>query len=143
MSEPEPRPPRQRKTDSWSFVVFLLVVLVLAFLVFRPFLTITAVSASVAILLAPLHQRLAGALRGRRGLAAGLVVVLTAVVLLGPMLSYAVLISNQARGLLEWLRPHLDPEELRRAWVDLPGRYPWIASLKERLQLDQADLMKE
>ena len=51
-------------------------ILVLAFLVFRYFiLTFAAVAVSVALLLAPLQGRLTQQLGGRRGLAAGLLIV--------------------------------------------------------------------
>jgi predicted PurR-regulated permease PerM len=43
-------------------------------------------------------------------------------------------------SLFESVRPKLEPEALRLLWTDtLPARYPWLATMKEWLRLDQPD----
>ena len=109
--------------------LFLALVVVLAWVTFRYFILTFAVSVSVALLLAPLQESLTRRLRGRRGLAAAILVLLTAVVILIPVLSYGTLITRQAIAFFEWLRPQLQPENIERFWREtLQTRYPLLAS---------------
>jgi predicted PurR-regulated permease PerM len=130
-------PPRRRRVATYSFLVVFFIVLVLNFVVFRHFLIVVIVAASVAAMLGPLYDRLTRAFRGRRSLAAGVMVALTTVIILVPLLSYGVLLGNQAVGFFESVRPHLQPEALRELLTQkLPARYPWLADLRDWLQLD-------
>ncbi len=106
---------------------FLTGVALLAFLVFRHFLAVFTVAASVALLLAPAQQRLTRAWRGRNGPAAALLVLLTTVLLLVPVLTSAAILSQHALSFFDWVRPHLQPEALRELWREtLPQRFPWL-----------------
>lgn len=138
--------PRRAKVVFYSFLVVLFFILFLAFLVFRHFLITAAVAASVAALLGPIYDRLTKALRGRRSASAALMVALTVIVILVPLLTYALLLKNQAVGFYDWVRPRLEPQTLTRLWnEDLPARYAWVESLRERLQsmgLDQERLLE-
>src|SRR5512144_624114 len=84
-------------------VATLVAIAYLAFLVFRPFLLTFVVSASIALLLTPLHQRLSRWFGGRRGLAAGLLVTLVALTLLIPITAAAGIAANQAVTFFEWV----------------------------------------
>ena len=111
----------------YPLLAFLAGVALLAFLVFRHFLAVFTVAASVALLLAPAQQRLTRAWRGRNGLAAALLVLLTAVLLLVPVLTSAAILSEHALTFFDWVRPHLQPEALRELWREtLPQRFPWL-----------------
>ena len=136
---------RRPKVVFYSFLILLFFIFFLAFLVFRHFLVTVAVSASVAALLGPVYDRLTRALRGQRSLSAALMVALTTVVILVPLLTYAILLSNQAVDFYEWIRPQLEAAALRQLWTqDLPARYPWLLRVQEAFQLtdlDQARLM--
>jgi len=135
-----PNEPRRAKVVFYSFLVVLCFILFLTFLVFRHFLVTVAVSASVAALLGPIYDRLTKALRGRRSASAALMVGMTAIVILLPLSVYAVLLKNQAVAFYDWVRPHLEPEALQRLWTEeLPVRYPWFESFKERLELTDLD----
>jgi len=138
--------PRREKVVFYSFLVVLFFILFLAFLVFRHFLITAAVAASVAALLGPIYDRLTKALRGRRSISAAVMVSATVIVILLPLLTYAVLLKNQVVGFYDWVRPRLEPEMLGRLWSEeLPTRYTWVASLKETLQvagIDQERLME-
>ncbi len=141
-----PGRPRRAKVVFYSFLVVLFFILFLAVLVFRHFLITAAVAASVAALLGPVYDRLTKALRGRRSISAAVMVGATVVVILVPLLTYAVLLKNQVVGFYDWVRPRLEPETLGKLWTEeLPARYTWVASLKETLQLtgiDQERLME-
>lgn len=119
-----------RLTSSWRtqapLVACLLVILLLAFLVFRPFVLTFTVAGSVALMLAPLQRHLTRRL-GRKGVAAGLLVLFCAVALLAPVLSYGTLLAQQATAFVEWLRPRLEPAALEKLWGQtLPARYPLL-----------------
>jgi predicted PurR-regulated permease PerM len=131
---------RRPKVLFYSFLVLLFLIFFAAFLVFRHFLVTVAVSASVAALLGPVYDRLNAALRGKRSLSAALMVALTTVVILVPLLTYAILLSNQAVDFYEWIRPRLEPDALRQLWIqDLPARYSWVQTLQQRFQLTELD----
>jgi len=122
-----------RKVVRYSLLACLFLILVLAFVVFRPFILTFAVAASVSLLLAPAHDRLTRALGGRHSLAAALLVLLCTVMILVPVLSYGVLLVDQAAGFFDWVRPRLEPAALDRLWREtLPARFPllmdWLRS---------------
>ena len=122
-----------RKVVRYSLLACLFLILVLAFVVFRYFVLTFAVAASVSLLLAPVHDRLTRALGGRHSLAAALLVLLCTVMILVPVLSYGMLLVQQAAGFFEWVRPRLEPAALDRLWREtLPARFPslmmWLRS---------------
>jgi predicted PurR-regulated permease PerM len=127
---------RRRRDLLTPLLIVLAAILVLAFWVFKPFILVFAVAACVALLLAPVQKRLARLLGGRPTLAAVVLVLLTTVVILGPVLTSLFLLARQFAAFLEWVRvqPLMGPEELQRFWDDLPQRYPglrhWIAWLQ-------------
>jgi len=106
----------------------LLLIVVLAFMVFRPFLLNFTVAASVALLLSPLQRQLRAWLRDRRNLAASLLVLLVVVLILLPVLSYGALIGEQAVVFFEWVRPRLRPAALQTLWREILAHFPWLAS---------------
>jgi len=109
-------------------LAFLLMSLALAFVVFRFFLLTFTVAASVALMLARLHGSLSRRLGGRDGLAAALLVLAVMLVILLPVFFYGVLIFQQAVAFLDWLRPHLEPQEWDVFWREtLPARSPSLA----------------
>jgi len=132
-------PERRRRDLLTPLLLALALILVLAYLVFQPFLLVFSVAACVALLLAPAQKRLASALGGRPTLAAWVLVLVTTVVILVPVLTSLFLLARQAAVLLEWVRtqPLLGPEELQRFWEHLPHRYPevkpWIAWLQAQV----------
>lgn len=127
MAEAPPTSSRGQRVVQLSLLAGFLLVLYLAFLVFRPFVLEFTVAASLALFLAPFQRGLSRVLKGRSSLAAGLLALLCAVVILLPVLSLAALLGNQAGSFFEWLRPHLQPAALQRLWSEtLPTRYPWL-----------------
>jgi len=129
MTQAEADIPRGRGPLFFTLLAFLVIVLVLAVWLFRPFLLIITVSGAVAIFLAPVNKRLIGVLGGRATLAATLLTMLAAVVILVPVLTSATVLSGQAVTLVERIRPQLQPAALQQLWNDqILQRYP---SLKE------------
>lgn len=129
-------PPRidSLRVASWRAQVplglCLVLIVVLAYMVFQPFLLTFVVAGSVALLLAPLQRKLTARLGGRRSISAGLIVLSCTVVLLIPTLTYATLLTQQAIAFIDWLRPQLQTSALERLWREtLPARYPLVATL--------------
>jgi predicted PurR-regulated permease PerM len=117
--------PRGHWRTQFPLFVVLLLVLLLAFAVFRYFLLTFVVAGSVALMLAPLQRYLTRRLGGRRWLAAGLLVALVTVAIAVPIVAYGTLLAQQAVGFVEWLRPWLEPAAFEKLWHDdLPRRYP-------------------
>jgi predicted PurR-regulated permease PerM len=117
----------------------LLFILYLAILVFRPFFLDFVVAAALALFLNPLQRRLELLLGNRRALAAAALATLTALVILLPVLTFVMLLGNQAAGFFAWLAPHLEPDALQRLWRQtLPERYPWMHNW---VRLGETELM--
>jgi predicted PurR-regulated permease PerM len=117
----------ERKRVLYPLLACLALVAFLAFLVFRPFFAVFTVSASVALLLAPLQRRLAHSLGGRKGLSAGLLVLVTTFLILLPVMGSIVVLSDQALQFFDWVRPRVQPAALEELWRQtLPQRYPWL-----------------
>lgn len=116
----------------------LLVVLVLAFQVYRPFLLVVAVAGCVALLMAPLQRHLSHLLRGRSGLASALLVGATTVVILVPVGLSILVLGQRALAFFAWLGPHLAPAELERFWREtllprLPALETWASRFEGQL----------
>ncbi|HJS59338.1 MAG TPA: AI-2E family transporter [Vicinamibacteria bacterium] len=136
--------PRRRSSDRYRvflpLAAFLAVVALLAFLVFRYFLAVFTVAASVALLLAPVHRRLRRALHGRGNLSAVLLVFVTTLVILLPVVTSMLLLSQQAVQFIEWLRPRLEPQALQQLWSEtLPQRLPFLQGY---LRFDEQEASK-
>lgn len=121
-----------------SLLVALAVLIALAFQVFRPFLLMFAVAASVGVLLAPVHRRLARSFGGRESLAAGLLVLVTTIVILVPVVVSLQLLARQALVFFEWIRPHLQPADLERFFKQtlverLPSLRDWLGREESRV----------
>jgi predicted PurR-regulated permease PerM len=132
---------RRRVSDRYRAYLplfgFLGVIALLAFLVFRYFLAVFTVAASVALLLAPVHRRLRDALRGRGNVSAALLVFVTTLVILLPIASSVLLLSQQAVQFIDWLRPRLEPQALQELWREtLPERFPFLHGY---LRFDEAE----
>ena len=109
--------------------LWLGLIVVLFWVVFHYFILTAAVAVSVALLLAPWQARLTRKVGGRPGVAAGILVLLTALIILIPVLSYGTLITRQALAFFDWLRPQLQPETIERFWREtLFARYPLLGA---------------
>ena len=133
---PTPPPPtlrpRSRRVLFFTLIALLLVVFALVLLVFWRFLIIIGLATSMALLLKPAHQQLTHWLRGRPGMAALIIVLLTTLIIMVPVLGGLAAIAAQALNFYEWVAPHLTNLELQRIWKELlPAQIPWIGQLQE------------
>ena len=120
----------------------LLVVLFLAFQVFKPFLLVFAVAGCLALLLAPLQRQFSRVLRGHSGLAALLVVTVVTLAILVPVVASLAVLGQRALAFFAWLEPHLQPAELERFWREtLPARLPRLQSWTNRFEGQLAPLL--
>src|SRR5688572_12416369 len=90
------------------FFAMLSGILVLAFLVFQPYLIVLAVSAMAAVLLSPFHQRLSKLFNGRTGVAAVISVLTLVIVLLIPVALMGTQILFEAGELYQEIRMNRD-----------------------------------
>ena len=116
----EPMSPGEaRVVPSWRvkvpLVACLVLVLLLAFLVFRFFLLTFTIAGSLALLMAPAQGTLSRRLGGRSARWRRPPALLVIAALLVPLLSYGTIIAQQATGFVDWLRPHLEPDEFDRS----------------------------
>src|SRR5690606_39562109 len=81
-------------------LVSLFLLGLLTYRILLPVYAALAWAAFIAFLLHPLHVRLTRLLRGRRNVSAGLLTLLTVLVLLGPITCLAATFAGQAAGLL-------------------------------------------
>jgi len=132
-------PERRRRDLLTPLLAALAVILVLAFYVFRPFILVFSVAACVALLLGPVQNRLSRLLRGRAGVAAMILVLVTTLVILLPVLTSLFLLTRQATVFIEWVRTQslMGPTELQHFWEGLPQRYPgieeWVAWIQAQV----------
>jgi predicted PurR-regulated permease PerM len=129
-------PERRRRNDVFPpLLAAFVVVLVLAFQVFRPFLLVIAVAGCIALLMAPLQRHLSRILGGRSGLASALLVAGTTIVILVPMGLSLVVLGQRALDFFAWIGPRLTPVALETLWREtLPGIFPALASWTSRLE---------
>ena len=83
----------------YFFITSFFLVLVLIFFVFYPFLEVIVLSAIFAIVLAPLHRKVAKFLGGRSGLSAFIMIVLFAVIIMIPTSFLIKQILNESKDL--------------------------------------------
>lgn len=121
----DPRPERFRLL----FLLLLVAGISVAFVAtVRPFLTALLLAAVATGLCHPLHLRLTGWMRGRRGLAAGATILGVLVVVVLPLLLFAGIVVGQALEVSQaarpWVAEHVADAEARRELLDrieLPG----------------------
>lgn len=131
-----PTSPLRGRVLKFTLVACLVSVALLAFRIFQPFLLDITVAGSVALLLAPAQRRLTRLLRGRSWAAAGLLALVTVIMILVPVIGSATILGQQAVAFYDWMEPQLQPESLRVLWAEtLPERFPW---LKPWLGADEA-----
>lgn len=88
-----------------GFLLATIALLALALVrMLAPLWSALAWAAFLAFLLHPLHRRLTTLLRGRPGISAGLLTLLTPVLILGPLVSLGVVFANQVADLVQQLR---------------------------------------
>ena len=94
-----------KSSERYFFFGFLLVTLVLVFLIFRPFLPIIVVGASLSVVLYPVYRHIQARLKMKSGwLSALLTVLLFMIVLGGPLVGLAMIVFHQLQSVYSSLR---------------------------------------
>jgi len=124
-------------------ILILLIILWLSVMVFRHFLVTFTVSASIAVLLGPLSDRVTAWFRGNRTLASALLVLMTVLVILLPLLAAGAIVGNQAAALLSWLQTRLTPEGIGHIWSwILESQSPLVVAIRDRFDLNEQRLIQ-
>jgi predicted PurR-regulated permease PerM len=91
---------QNRTIEKYFFLGFLLIVTLFSLLIFRPFLPVIIVGASLSVVLHPLYNWFkAKVTRGKSWIAALLTVIIFIVILFGPVLAVGILVFNQSQDL--------------------------------------------
>jgi predicted PurR-regulated permease PerM len=137
--------PVQDEPESWpgpvgtlrtAVLLFTLgVVLFLTYELLLPFLLPFATAAPVAILLAPMQNRLTAGMGQRRGIAAAVLVLWIACLVAIPLAAALTLLGGQAVTFFGWVGPQLEPAKiqifLRKT---LPAKVPWLGAAWDALE---------
>jgi len=121
-----------------AFLLFMVGALTIGLLiVLRGFLLTILVSALMAGLVYPVHTWLTGRLGGRTRLAASITLLLTFILIVGPLLGIVSLVVGQAASIVDNVRPIVEqtinePTYLDRILRDLPG-YDLVAPYREQI----------
>ncbi|MGE5180172.1 MAG: AI-2E family transporter [Bacteroidota bacterium] len=112
--------------------VLLLVLGIVLFLTYETFrfcLLTSVMAAPVAVLLGPVQSRLTARMGHRRSFAAGLLVVLTASLVVVPLTGGLALVGSQAMNFFSWLGPRLGPGSVQHFFdVTLPAKAPRLGA---------------
>jgi predicted PurR-regulated permease PerM len=116
------------------FVLVLVLVTAGSFLaVTWPMLKPLFVAAILSGLSFPLQRSLVKVLRGKRGLAAALTVVIVMMILFGPVSALLALVARQAMGVSEfaipWLQDNLDVNGISRLRSFVTQAVPWVGDM--------------
>ncbi len=116
------------------FVIVLVLVTAGLFLaVAWPLLKAIFVAAVLSGLSNPIQRSLVKLLRGKRGLAAALTVVIVMIILFGPVSALITMVARQAMGFSEhtipWLQDNLDWDGVNRLRAMVTGSVPWLADM--------------
>jgi predicted PurR-regulated permease PerM len=120
-------------------------VLILAYALYQilsPLRSILGWAAVLAFILYPLHERLTRGLRGRRALSAGIITVLTPVLVLAPLSVLGVVFAGQVARLIAYLRSLSFPSYTEL--LDRFSAYPLIGTVvgwvRENAAVSAADI---
>jgi len=122
---------RSRRVVYITLIALLLVVFALVLFLFWPFLITLALASATALLLRGLQLRLTRLLWGKGGLSAFTIVLVTAIIIMIPVMGVLATIAAQALNLYDWLAPQLNSASLDEWWRQrLLPRFPWLEQLR-------------
>ena len=94
---------KHHKSELYFLLALLMVVVVLAFFIFKPFLYVTLLAIFIATVFAPLYRRILALTGGSRGLAALCAVLVVIIILIIPITFLATQILQEATQLYKYL----------------------------------------
>jgi predicted PurR-regulated permease PerM len=125
---PDTRAARDARILRQSLIIFLLIVLVLAFVMLRFFLADFVVAASIALLVTPVYRRLRRLLLGRSTVAALIVVALVTLLILVPVTLAVGMLAKQTVLAVEWSTNNLRGLGESSIYDTLVKRFPSLSS---------------
>ena len=132
---PERSPVPEGTLRTAVLLLTLGIVLFLTYELLLPFLLPFATAAPVAILLAPMQNRLAAGMGQRRGISAALLVFWIACLVAIPLAAGLTLLGGQAVTFFSWLGPQLEPAKLQVFLrKTLPAKVPWLGAAWDALE---------
>ena len=138
--DPQPAPagaphdwrPRSQRVAFFTLLALLFVVLALVMQVFWRFLVDIGLATVTALMLNPMHRRIARALNGRSGFSALLITLGVNVVILIPVVVLLLMTARQAHVFYVWLTAHLNPQGLETLWsATLREHFGWLDGLQQ------------
>jgi predicted PurR-regulated permease PerM len=134
---------RSEKSARRALLVLLLAGLVLVGAVFQPLAGALFLAAVIAMVLWPAHQWLTRGLKGRRGLAAGLLVGVVVVFVIGPLVGLSAFIVSEAISGVQFVAKTVQSEGTRGLIAKLPDPVEHqFMRLLDRAQIDTGELVK-
>jgi predicted PurR-regulated permease PerM len=112
------------------------IVLYLCFLIIKPFLPAVAWATALAVVGYPIHRRLAARVK-RPGLAAGISVVLVAIILIVPALIVMQQVTDQTIGNYEHLKAAIDSDRWKAAIESHPRLAPMLRWVERNINLQE------
>lgn len=110
-----------RRLQVYFFLVVFTLAMLLAFLVFRPYLALMVFSGILAVLMHPIFRRLLGYFRGRRAFAAVSTVFLTLIVVLMPLLFFMGTVATETVQLFNRVRQSVEFKDVEGTLARLLG----------------------
>ncbi len=100
-----------------AFFAVLVFLVIQAGRMIAPFSTALLWAAILALAVHPLYRRLLRRLKGRAGLAAGLMTLFVSLFVIGPALALLTLLATQAAGLYQWAAASVQSGSLADTWT--------------------------
>ncbi len=100
---------------AFFFVIFIVLLYQMAAII-APFSSALLWAAILAMALAPLYRRVVKTVKGRKGLAAGIMTVGTLLIVIGPAVSLLVMLAGQAVDIYQWISELIRSGKLAETW---------------------------
>jgi len=100
---------------AFFFVIFIFLLYQMAAII-APFSSALLWAAILAMALAPLYRRVVQAVKGKKGLAAGIMTVGTLLIVIGPAVALLVVLAGQAVDIYQWASELIRSGKLAEAW---------------------------
>ena len=119
----------QNRIDRWAGIALVTVLVMGCFAILRPFLSALLWAVILSFSTWPVYRRIERAVRGRKGLAAGLMVGLVAAVLIGPLVFLGVGLAEDVTTLIGMVRQLLSQGPVSYTHLDVYKRQLYGLSL--------------
>ena len=100
---------------AFFFVIFIVLLYQMAAII-APFSSALLWAAILAMALAPLYRRVVQAVKGKKGLAAGIMTIGTLLIVIGPTVSLFIVLAGQAVDIYEWVSELIRSGKLLETW---------------------------